>query len=103
MPIAVIEFRPGKPLSAEEAIALFEQTAPRYLGLPDLVRKHYFRRDAGDVVGAIYEWRSRAAGEAVYAGEWRERVVAHYGAEPQIIWLETPIVVDNLTRQIIKS
>jgi hypothetical protein len=39
-------------------------------------------------------------GEAVYAGEWRERVVAHYGVEPQIMWFETPIVVDNVTRQI---
>lgn len=102
MAIAIVEFRPPVPVSFEQAVALFEKTAPHYVDLSGLIRKHYFRSEEGDVVGAIYEWRCRAAGEAVYGGEWRERVGRHYGADPKIIWLETPIVVDNVMGRIVR-
>jgi len=102
MAIAFVQFRLKAPLTADAARALFEVTAPRYLGAPDLIRKSYFRSDAGDLVGAIYEWRSRAAGEALYDAAWRARVTAHYGAEPEVTWLETPVVVDNLVGEIVR-
>jgi len=41
VPIALVEYRPRAPLSAAEALALFKQTAPRYLDIPELVRKYY--------------------------------------------------------------
>jgi hypothetical protein len=102
MIIALVQFRLQTPISAQEAWALFEQTASRYLEMPELVRKHYFRSDAGDRVGAVDVWRSRAAGEALYAGDWHRRVSAHYRAAPEITWLETPIEVDNLAREIFR-
>jgi hypothetical protein len=100
--LALVQFRLKRPLSPEGATALFEATAPRYLGAADLDRKSYFRSDAGDLVGAIYEWRSRAAGECLYDAAWRARVTAHYGAEPEVTWLETPVVVDNLAGEIVR-
>jgi hypothetical protein len=54
-------------------------------------------------VGAIYIWRSRAEAEAVYAGEWLQRVQRHYGVEPEIIWFESSFIVDNVSRQMIKA
>jgi hypothetical protein len=103
LPVALVQFRLTTPVTPEEARALFEATAERYLGYPGLVRKSYFRDDDGRVVGAIYEWQSRAAGEALYDAAWRARVAAHYGAEPELSWLETPVVVDNLAGEIRRS
>jgi hypothetical protein len=42
-------------------------------------------------------WESRQAAEAVYSGEWRERVTKLYGTAPSITWFETPVIVDNAT------
>lgn len=95
MTSALVLFRPRTPIGEAEARALFEATAERYLGHPGLVRKAYFRSDDGRVVGAIYDWESRAAGEALYDDAWRARVTAHYGAAPEVTWFETPVVVDN--------
>jgi hypothetical protein len=33
----------------------------------------------------------------------RLRVTDHYGARPQIRWLETPVVVDNVMRRIVRA
>ncbi|HWD66651.1 MAG TPA: hypothetical protein VG227_01705 [Caulobacteraceae bacterium] len=100
MPLALVQFRLKTPVSQDEARALFEATAARYLGYPGLIRKSYFRADNGVLVGALYEWETRAAGEALYDAAWRARVTAHYGAEPEFTWLETPVVVDNLAGEI---
>ena len=40
--------------------------------------------------------KRRAAAEAVYSGEWCERVEQLYGAKPVIAWFDTPVIVDNL-------
>lgn len=100
MPIALVRFHLTAPATPERARSLFDATAERYLGYPGLVRKSYFRADDGLNVGAIYEWESRAAGESFYDEAWRARVTAHYGAEPELVWLETPVVVDNQAGEI---
>ncbi|HEY1559326.1 MAG TPA: hypothetical protein VGF71_00385 [Caulobacteraceae bacterium] len=100
MPLALVQFRLKTPVSPEEARTLFEATAARYLGYPGLIRKSYFHADDGVLVGALYEWETRGAGEALYDAAWRARVTAHYGAEPELTWLETPVVVDNLAGEI---
>ena len=59
---------------------MFESSAPKYQNLPGLVRKYYVRSEDGRSAGGIYLWQSRAAAEAVYNGEWRERVEKLYGS-----------------------
>jgi hypothetical protein len=60
------------------------------------VRKYYVRTEDGGRAGGIYLWESRAAADAVYNGEWRERVEKLYGAKPTFTWFGTPVIVDNL-------
>ena len=83
------------PISLAEATRRFESSAPKYRGLPGLVRKYYVRAEDGRTAGGIYLWDSRAAAEAVFAGEWRARVEALYGAPPAITWFDTPVIVEN--------
>jgi heme-degrading monooxygenase HmoA len=92
----LVQFALSAPISLAEATRRFESSAPKYRNLPGLIRKYYVRSEDGRTAGGIYLWESRAAAEAVYNGEWRERVEKLYGVTPTIAWFDTPVVVDNL-------
>jgi len=70
-------------------------TVPIYDGMPGLVRKYYVSTNGGQEVGGIYLWESQEAADAVYSGEWRERVTAAYGGPPTVTFFKTPVVLDN--------
>jgi hypothetical protein len=97
MILALVTFRMPAGTSCAEAAALFRETAPRYVALPGLVRKHYLYRAAGDhaELGGCYLWESRAAAEAGHGPEWQARVAAKYGVEPEVRFFEVPVSVDN--------
>jgi hypothetical protein len=92
----LVLFALPSPISLAEATRRFESSAPKYQHLAGLVRKYYVRSEDGRSAGGVYLWESRAAAEAVYSGEWRQRVEQLYGAPPTITWFDTPVVVDNL-------
>jgi heme-degrading monooxygenase HmoA len=92
---AVVQFDLPKPMSLEEAARRFESTAPNYRNLPGLIRKYYLRSEDGRRAGGVYLWETRAAAEACYSGEWKTRVEQVYGSTPQILWFDTPVIVDN--------
>ena len=96
-------FRLPKPLTRDEARKIFQSTAPKYLGVPGLVRKVYVLYPEGDAVGGIYLWKSRADAEAMYDESWRVFVREKYGTEPSVTYLDSPIVVDNVTNEIISD
>ena len=95
MIVAIVTFDLGKTLSLAEATKMFESTAPRYQGLPGLVRKNYVLSEDGRRSGGIYLWESRAAAERVYTAEWRKTMTEKYGTPPQVEYLESPVMVDN--------
>ena len=68
--------------------------------MPGLIRKYYLYGDDG-VAGGAYLWESREAAEAVYTAEWREMIAARYGSEPMVTYFETPLVVDNVSGDVI--
>ncbi len=100
MIVSIVTFKLPKPWTVAEAAAVFKSTAPKYLGKPGLVRKHYFITEAGDRAGGIYFWESRAAAEACYTRDWKAMVSGKYGAEPDILYAEVPVTVDNLAKVI---
>jgi heme-degrading monooxygenase HmoA len=93
---AVVQFDLPKPMSLEEAARTFESTAPKYQNLPGLIRKYYLRSEDGRRAGGVYLWQTKAAAEACYSGEWKARVERVYGSKPEILWFDTPVIVDNL-------
>jgi heme-degrading monooxygenase HmoA len=93
---AVVQFDLPKPMSLAEAAQTFESTAPKYKNLPGLIRKYYLRSEDGCRAGGVYLWETKAAAEAVYNGEWKARVEQVYGSKPEILWFDTPVIVDNL-------
>jgi hypothetical protein len=100
MILSILTYKLPKRWSLEEAAAVFKSTAPKYLGLPGLLRKHYCLNEAGDCVRGIYLWKSKADAEACYTAEWKAAVAAKYGAAPEILYASVPVTVDNLQQAI---
>ncbi|RCW67960.1 YdhR family protein [Pseudorhodoferax soli] len=96
MIVATVTFKLTKSWTIAEAAAVFNSTAPKYLGKPGLIRKYYFVSESGDRAGGIYLWETKADAEKCYAGEWRAIVAEKYGAEPDIQYAEVPVSVDNV-------
>jgi hypothetical protein len=91
----LVQFPLAEAVSLEQARELFLSTAPKYTKVPGLLRKHYLVAEDGRSAGGAYLWKSRADAEKLFTEEWKEFIVGKYGSQPTIIWLNTPVVVDN--------
>lgn len=100
MIIAITSFKLAKPITRDEARAIFLTTAPTYQGVAGLLRKHYVLSEDGGTAGGVYLWNSKAEAEAMYTDSWRSFVRGKYGTEPTVTYFDSPVVVDNLSQQI---
>jgi hypothetical protein len=99
----IVEFKLPRPISTEQAREIFLSTAPKYQGLPGLIRKYYFLVPDGTKAGGVYLWESRDDADRLYTDQWRAFVNEKYRSEPVLTYLETPVVVDNLSGEIISN
>ena len=99
----IVEFKLPQPMSVEQARETFLSTAPKYRGMPGLIRKYYFLSEDSTKAGGIYLWESREHAERVYTDEWKAFVRGKYGTDPSLTWLECPVVVDNAAEEIISA
>ena len=97
--VATFKLTPGTSL--EDATAIFKSTAPRYRGMSGLVRKNYLFDPETCTGGGCYLFDSRAAAEAIFNDDWRALIKDKYGAEPDIQYFETPVLVDNVSGEIV--
>jgi hypothetical protein len=97
---AIVRFNIPKEVTLEEARNIYQGTAPKYQGLPGLVRKYYLYGEEGEV-GGVYLWESREQAEAFYDADWKKYIADRYGAEPKIQYFESPVIVDNAHSEVI--
>lgn len=97
----ITEFKLPVKLSVEQAREIFIATAPNYKGMVGLIRKSYYLTPDGTKAGGIYLWKSRSDADKVYTDEWMDFVRAKYGSDPLITYLECPVIVDNVTNEIL--
>src|SRR5438045_19492 len=95
---AVVRFKLPADVTLAAATELFKGSAPKYQKLPGLVRKYYLYGEGQG--GGVYLWKSRADAEKVYTAEWRRMIADRYGAEPEITFFSTPVIVDNETHEV---
>ena len=100
MILTITTFQLPQPVTLAEITKTFEATAPKYRGIPGLVRKNYFLSEDGRRAGGIYLWASRADADRVYTNEWKTFVEGKYGTPPSIEYLHAPVMVDNDTGKI---
>ncbi len=99
----LVQFQLPAPLTVEEAGEIFNSTAPRYRHIKGLIRKTYILSEDGKTGGGIYHWQSRHDAEQMYTEEWKDFITNKYGAEPSVIYFESPVVVDNISGQILSE
>lgn len=98
---ALVQFKLPQPISLEIARQTFFSTAPKYRDLPGLIRKYYVLSSDGGTAGGVYLWKSREDAERLYTDDWRQFIREKYGAEPSVVYFESPVVVDNAVGAII--
>lgn len=103
MIIAITRFQLPKPITRSEAREIFLSTAPTYQGVAGLVRKHYVLSEDGSTAGGIYLWNTRAEADAMYTESWRAFVREKYSTEPSVTYFDSPVVVDNMSREILSD
>lgn len=96
---AIVRFKLPEGVTLEQATAKFQESAPRFRAAPGLVRKYYLFGEDG-TGGGVYLWENRAAAEAMYTEEWRRSIVERFGAEPEVSYFESPVIVDNVVGEI---
>ena len=99
----IAEFKLPQPISNNAAREIFLSTAPKYQDIPGLIRKYYFLTPDGNKAGGIYLWRSREDADSLYTDDWKSFVRSKYGSEPSLTYLDTPVVVDNVSNEIISE
>jgi len=95
MIVTIVTFDLPEPTSLEHITKVFQGTAPKYQGMPGLLRKNYWMSEDGKRAGGIYVWASRADADRVYTSEWKTFVEGKYGSPPVIEYLHSPVMVDN--------
>jgi hypothetical protein len=100
---AITTFKLPKPITRDEARAIFLSTAPKYLGVPGPVRKVYVLSQDGSTAGGVYLWNSRAEADAMYTESWKAFVREKYGTDPSVTYFDSPVVVDNVTHEVLSD
>jgi len=92
---ALVRFPLPQGTTRDEAKALFEKSAPNYRGVPGLIRKYYLYGD-DRIGGGVYLWNDRDTAERFYSDAWKRAIAQRYGAQPEILFFETPVIVENV-------
>lgn len=94
---ALVQFKVKDGTTQEEVFTNMKNVAPKFEGMPGLLRKNFVFDGERGVGGGVYTWDSLESAEKVYAegGPWREAIRNLYGVDPDITIFETPVVVDN--------
>jgi hypothetical protein len=100
---AIATFQLPSPITLDEARKTFLSTAPKYQGVPGLIRKYYMLSQDGSTVGGVYLWNSREEADEMYTESWRSFVREKYGTDPSVTYMDCPVVVDNLLHEIIET
>ena len=100
---AIVQFKLPQPINREKGQEIFLSTAPKYQEVSGLIRKYYLLSEDGTTAGGVYLWKSREQAEQLYTEEWKKFVQGKYGSEPLVTYFECPVIVDNLTGEIIKE
>jgi len=96
---AIVRFKLPDTVALADAEKMFRGSAPKYEGLAGLVRKYYLFDEKTHTGGGVYLWESREAADKVYKADWKKMIAERYGAPPEIMYFDSPVIVDNAGRR----
>jgi len=99
----VVTFKVPEGTTREEHASKSRSSALAWGENPDLIRKYYLFDPERSIAGGIYLWKEKAHAEKWHGAEWRAEIKKLYDSVPKSEFFETPIVVDNVTDEIVKG
>ena len=100
MLIVKVIFKIPKDLDLETLKGKFEETAPMYRDTKGLIRKNYICDLDKSIGGGIYCFDNRENADAWFDEERIEWLTNRF-SKPDIEYFENPVIVDNVTEEII--
>lgn len=91
--MVVVEVPIPHGMPRERIVEGMRQTIPQYRSVPGLVRKSFTVADKN--FGGIYLFADRASADAWFNDAWRVRIRTTYGADANVTYYSTPIILDN--------
>lgn len=88
-------------VTREQAFAAIEQSIPVYQAVPGLLIKAFTLSEKHEI-GGSYLFDSRAAAEAHFDAAWHERVKKTYGVTAEVLYFDTPSVIDNRSKTVLR-
>jgi hypothetical protein len=71
----IAQFKLPQTITRERARETFLSTAPKYKGVPGLIRKYYILSQDGGTAGGIYLWNSREDADRLCTEDWKNFVL----------------------------
>lgn len=97
--ITRFQLPPGIPI---EAIRKgFLEVAPNFKHPSGLLRKYFLISEDGKTGGGVYLWNSMEQARTFSEGMLRPMIRDKFQVDPSIEYYDAPVVVDNLTSEII--
>ena len=90
-----ISFRSEAGLDRSAVMAIAEQAAPAFDGMPGLRSKAFTYDPESGAATNFYVWESEEAARAFFSPELTERVTGLYGVPPEIRFVEIAALVEN--------
>jgi hypothetical protein len=97
----IVLFRLPDGMKKEEAIAKYRLSIPTWQANPDLIRKSFLFDESSRRGGGIYHWKSIESAKLGHGADFQKRIQATFGSQPEFQYFETPIILDNTTKQVI--
>jgi hypothetical protein len=90
---------PGVPTDAIKVG--FLEVAPKFRHPAGLVRKYFLLAEDGTTAGGVYLWKSMQDARNFSERLLRPMIREKFRVEPSIEYFDVPVIVDNVTSEII--
>ncbi len=97
----IVLFRLPDGMTREEALAKYRLSIPTWQANRDLIRKAFLFDETTRRGGGIYLWKSIEAAKQGHGSDFQQRIQMTFGSKPEFQYFETPIVLDNTTKQVV--
>ena len=97
--ITRFQLPPGIPTEAVKNG--FLEVAPHFKRPSGLLRKYFLISEDGKTGGGVYLWNSMDEARTFSEGVLRQMIRDKFQVEPSIEYYDAPVVVDNITSEII--
>jgi len=92
---AIVKIKIPDTLTLKQYEEHAKKIAGNFQSVPCLIRKNFLFNDVEGYAGGVYTWDNKDAAETFYAGQWLENIREKFRVEPEIVYFDTPLIVDN--------